>query len=152
MYKNHTLNINYREVKSKRVGKFYHAKFNFKKLECCINFRKVDFRVEIRANTVRITMLYWCIKPFCQTTTLILFFKEIFVYLAAPGLSWGVWDLVPQQGSNSGPLHWEQIVFVTGPPGNPHIPILDKQKMLSWLKIKKNFFNLLQGMLEKTHI
>ena len=58
MYKNNTLNINYREVKSKRVEKFYHAKFNFKKLECCINSRKVDFRVEIRANTVGIAMFY----------------------------------------------------------------------------------------------
>ena len=26
-------------------------------------------------------------------------------------------DLVPDQGLNSGPLHWEPGVLVTGPPG-----------------------------------
>ena len=45
----------------------------------------------------------------------------LFIYLAAPGLaacgifdcgmqtlSCGIWELFPNQGSNPGPLHWEQ--------------------------------------------
>ena len=57
----------------------------------------------------------------------------MFIYLAAPSLSWqharssifavactllvgvcGIWS--PDQGSNPGPLHWEQGVLATGPP------------------------------------
>ena len=33
------------------------------------------------------------------------FFKNI--YLAVPGLSYGIWDLVPWPGVEPGPLHWE---------------------------------------------
>ena len=33
----------------------------------------------------------------------ILFFKKIFLYLAAPGLPWGRWDLVPWPGIKSRP-------------------------------------------------
>ena len=47
-------------------------------------------------------------------------------------------------------MHWEQGVLVTGQPGKSHIPILDKQKMLSKLKIEKNFFNLLKGLKKLT--
>ena len=32
-------------------------------------------------------------------------------------LSCSMWDLVPDQGSNLGPLHWELGVLATGPPG-----------------------------------
>ena len=36
-----------------------------------------------------------------------------------------MWDLVPDQESNQGPLHWEHRVLTTGPPGsslsNPHV-------------------------------
>ena len=31
----------------------------------------------------------------------------LFIYLAGPGRSCGMWDLVPWQRSNPGPLHWE---------------------------------------------
>ena len=31
-------------------------------------------------------------------------------------LSCSMWDLVPDQGSNPDPLHWEQGVLATGPP------------------------------------
>ena len=39
------------------------------------------------------------------------------IYLPVPGLSCGIWDLVPWPGSNPGPLHWEHRVLTTGPPG-----------------------------------
>ena len=29
-----------------------------------------------------------------------------YIYLAALNLSWGMWDPVPNQGWNLGPLHW----------------------------------------------
>ena len=52
------------------------------------------------------------------------FKKQIFIYLAAPGLScsiWtlscGMWDLVLRPGIKPGPLHWECGVLATGPPG-----------------------------------
>ena len=42
-------------------------------------------------------------------------FKKIFIYLAAPGLSYGMQNLqFPNQGSNLGPLHWEGGVLATG--------------------------------------
>ena len=31
-----------------------------------------------------------------------------------------MWDLVPCQGLNPGPLHWELGVLATGPPGKSH--------------------------------
>ena len=34
--------------------------------------------------------------------------KKKKIYLAVPGLSCGIWNLVPWPGSNLGPLHWEQ--------------------------------------------
>ena len=37
----------------------------------------------------------------------------MFIYLAAPGLSCG---MIPDQGSNPGPLYWECGVSTTGPP------------------------------------
>ena len=33
-------------------------------------------------------------------------FLLLFIYLAALGLSCGVWDLVPRPGIERGPLHW----------------------------------------------
>ena len=45
------------------------------------------------------------------------FFLIFFIYLAVPGLSCSMWDLVPDQGSNPDPLHWEHGVLATGPPG-----------------------------------
>ena len=32
-------------------------------------------------------------------------------------LHFGMWDLVPYQGWNLSPLHWELRVLATGPPG-----------------------------------
>ena len=69
------------------------------------------------------------------------FFFLVFIYLAATGFScrtqdpqsllwharslvasgtfsWGMWDLVPDQGWNSGPLHWEWVVLASEPRGN----------------------------------
>ena len=40
------------------------------------------------------------------------FLINLFVYLAALGLSCSMWDLVPQTG-----VYWEPRVLVTGPPG-----------------------------------
>ena len=45
------------------------------------------------------------------------FLKYLFVYLAALGLSCGLWDLVPEQEWNPGPLHWEHRVLTMVPPG-----------------------------------
>ena len=38
------------------------------------------------------------------------------IYLAAPGLSCGMRDLVPDQGSHLGPPRWEHGVLATGSP------------------------------------
>ena len=71
----------------------------------------------------------------------IIFFKNIylFIYLAAPGLSCGMWGslvaackllvvacgtLFPDQGLNPGPLRWECGVLATGPPGKSRSLIL----------------------------
>ena len=40
--------------------------------------------------------------------------------MAALGLRCGTWDLVPCQGLNPVPLHWELGVLATGPPGKSH--------------------------------
>ena len=40
------------------------------------------------------------------------------MYLAVPGLSSGVWDLVPDPGLSLGPLHWESGVLANGPQGS----------------------------------
>jgi len=48
-------------------------------------------------------------------------FKRRIIYVAALGLSCGLKDLVPDQGSNPGPLHWEHRVLATGPPGKSQI-------------------------------
>ena len=39
----------------------------------------------------------------------------LFIYLIAPGLSWGMCDLVLRPQIESGPLRWEHGVLVTGP-------------------------------------
>ena len=51
----------------------------------------------------------YCWKPsdFHLAYSVWVFFKYLFVYLAALGLSCGMWDLVPEQGWNPGPLHRE---------------------------------------------
>ena len=54
-----------------------------------------------------------------------LMFKIFFIYLAVPGLSCGTWDLVPDQGSNPDPLHWEHGVLATGPPGKSQIVLFN---------------------------
>ena len=46
-----------------------------------------------------------------------LFNIYLLIYLAAPGLSCGMWALVPQPGIEPRPLHWEHGVLTTGPPG-----------------------------------
>ena len=47
------------------------------------------------------------------------FFLYLFIYLASPGLSCSMQDLVwfPDQGLNLGHLHWEHEGLATGPPG-----------------------------------
>ena len=49
-------------------------------------------------------------------------------------LSWSMWDLVPDQGSNLGPLHWELRVVATGPPGKSQ-QFLIKESNLSFRRI-----------------
>ena len=44
-------------------------------------------------------------------TTSDLFFIFKFFYLAPLGLSYSIWDLVPDQGPNPGTLHWELRVL-----------------------------------------
>jgi len=49
-----------------------------------------------------------------------IFFKHVFayfIYLAVLGLSCDMWDPVPDQGLNPGPLHWKDEVLATGSPG-----------------------------------
>ena len=63
-------------------------------------------------------------------------------------LSWSMWDLVPDQGSNLGPLHWELRVVATGPPGKSQ-QFLIKESNLSFRRIplkkkkKKNSYGLI---------
>ena len=45
-----------------------------------------------------------------------MFIFSLFIYLAALGPSCSMQDLVLDQGSNLGPLHWELRVLATGPP------------------------------------
>lgn len=45
------------------------------------------------------------------------FFLLKIIYLVMLGLSCGIWDLVPDQGSNPGFLHGELRVLTTGPLG-----------------------------------
>ena len=52
-------------------------------------------------------------------TIFYLFLKNIYLF-DWPVLSCGMWDLVPRQGSNLGPLHWEHRVLATGPPRKSH--------------------------------
>ena len=53
-------------------------------------------------------------------------------------LSCSIWDLLPEPGSNLGPLHWECEVSATGPPGK-------SPKFFSviyiLLKVKSNLLN-----------
>ena len=75
----------------------------------------------------------------CKCTSVCGFLK-MFIYLAAPSLSWrlarssifavackllvgvcGIWS--PDQGSNPEPLHWEHGVLATGPP-SWEVPIM----------------------------
>ena len=50
----------------------------------------------------------------------------LFLFLAVPGLNFGLWDLVPWSRSNSGPQHWERRVLSPG----PKFPL----KLGSWVK------------------
>ena len=49
-------------------------------------------------------------------------------------LSSSMWDLVPDQGSNLGRLHWELGVLATGPPGKSQ-EFLIKDSNLSFRRI-----------------
>ena len=49
-------------------------------------------------------------------------------------LSSSMWDLVPDQGSNLGCLHWELGVLATGPPGKSQ-EFLIKDSNLSFRRI-----------------
>ena len=41
-------------------------------------------------------------------------FLKTFIYLAAPGLSWGMWDLVSWPGIELGPHDWDHGTLATG--------------------------------------
>ena len=47
----------------------------------------------------------------------VIFLLLLPLYLAAPGLSCGMWDLVTCPGIKPSPLHWEHGVLATGPLG-----------------------------------
>ena len=48
--------------------------------------------------------------------------REVFdLYYSMWTLSCGMWDLIDNQGSNPGPLHWELGVLATGPPGKSSV-------------------------------
>ena len=64
------------------------------------------------------TGIKWKVKvPFPNTTILNFKYLFLFIYLAAQGLSCGMWDLVPQPGIKPRAQHWELTVLATGPPG-----------------------------------
>ena len=42
-------------------------------------------------------------------------------------LSCSMWDLVPDQRSKLGPLHWEHGVLATGPPGKSLVCVLEEE-------------------------
>ena len=72
--------------------------------------------------------MYWILFFFLNRLIL------LYIYLfAVPDLSCGMrslrysmWDLVPCQGLNPGPLHWELGALATGPPGkSPSSLVLD---------------------------
>ena len=72
----------------------------------------------------------------------VLFFL-IFIYLAVPGLSCGVfscsiWNLVSRLGSNPGPLHWEHGVLATGPAGESLLPTLEYSHKVPSSKVFSN--------------
>ena len=50
----------------------------------------------------------------------IYFILYLFIYLAVPGLSCGMWDLVPSSSLTRGPLHRKHGILATGPPGKFH--------------------------------
>ena len=56
--------------------------------------------------------------PVCDYSLFVsVFLKTVFIYLIVPGLSCSTWDLVPQPGIKSWPLHWEYGILATRPPG-----------------------------------
>ena len=75
--------------------------------------------------------------PAVEIRSLLGFLEYLFIYLVAPGLSCGrqppqLWHVnsqlwhacgiqFPDQGSNSGPLHWERRVLTTAPPAKSPI-------------------------------
>ena len=42
--------------------------------------------------------------------------SDFYFHLVSLSLSWSMWDLIPDQGVNPGPLHWEHRVIAAGPP------------------------------------
>ena len=58
-------------------------------------------------------------KPACLFIYLL--FIYLFIYLAALGLTWGKWDLVPWPGTKPRTLHWKHEVLAPGPSGNSHL-------------------------------
>ena len=53
-------------------------------------------------------------------------------------LSCSMWDVVPDQESNLGPLHWELRVLVTGLPGKSQVSHFNK-RMLQFRGMKPPF-------------
>ena len=63
--------------------------------------------------------------------------KILFIYLAAPGLSCGMWDLVPWPGIEPKPPDWERGILTTGPPGKSlvyllilFVPVVSEQDLI----------------------
>ena len=52
-------------------------------------------------------------------------------------LSCSMWDLVPDQGSNLGPLHWELGVLATGPPGKSQQFLIKDSNLSFRIPLKK---------------
>ena len=71
-------------------------------------------------------------------TSLIFIFICLFMYLAEPCLSWGLWTLLveacgiwfPDQGLKPSPLHWECRVLATGPPGKSQVFLFFKFRIV----------------------
>ena len=66
----------------------------------------------------------------------------IFFYLAALGLSCGMWTSSPDQGLNLSPLHWEQGVLAPRPPGKSPGAVFFKLRVITHLTMVSVEVNL----------
>ena len=92
---------------------------------------------------IHVSALFYILFPYRSLQSFVFL---IFIYLALLGLSTQdlrchMWDLLvvacrifvaacevqfPDQGQNTGPLHWEHGVLTTGPPGKSHYRVLSR--------------------------